>query len=108
MVLSSRCRPPECLRWRMRVSIPALLALAVRFAVCAEPLLGEGAESDEIIVTARKIPEDLARVPMSVQSLAGDALDRRRSSDLYDVQFAVPGFVATSAGMFGAGVALRG
>jgi iron complex outermembrane receptor protein len=63
---------------------------------------------EEIIVTARKVPEAISRVPMSVQALSGNSLDRRDLSSLYDLQMEVPGLVVNNRGMFGAGIALRG
>lgn len=63
---------------------------------------------DEVVVTARLFREDIARVPMSVQSVSGDFLDRRDLSNLYDLQYAIPGLVLNNRGMFGAGISLRG
>lgn len=71
------------------------------FAV-EEPLL------DEIVVTARKYEENLLRVPMSVQVLSGEFLDESDITSLYDLQFAVPGLVVASTGMFGPVLTLRG
>jgi iron complex outermembrane recepter protein len=63
---------------------------------------------DEIVVTARMVEEDITRVPMSVQALSGEYLEQRDLSNLYDLQYAVPGLVLTNRGMFGAGISLRG
>jgi iron complex outermembrane receptor protein len=68
----------------------------------------DGAGIEEIVVTARKLAENISRVPMSVQALSGDFLDRRNVTSLYDLQFDVPGLVVTNRGMFGAGISLRG
>ncbi len=62
----------------------------------------------EVVVTARKIEEDLREIPMSVQALSGDFLDQAGSTRLYELQFAVPGLVVNSTGMAGAGFSLRG
>ena len=62
----------------------------------------------EIIVTARKIEENLQDVPMSVQALSGDFLDEANLTRLYELQFNTPGLVVNNAGLFGAGFALRG
>ena len=59
-------------------------------------------------MTARMFPEDITRVPMSVQALSGEFLERRDLSNLYDLQFEVPGLVLNNRGMFGAGISLRG
>ncbi len=63
---------------------------------------------DEIIVTARKIPERLSDIPMSVQVVAGELIDEQGLDRLFDLQFNVPGLVVNNLGGFGAGIALRG
>lgn len=62
----------------------------------------------EVVVTARKIQEDLQDVPMSVQVLSGEFVDESGSTRLHELQFAIPGLVINNTGMFGAGFALRG
>ncbi len=62
----------------------------------------------EVVVTARKIEEDLQDVPLSVQVLTGEVLDATRATRLYELQFAIPGLVVTNLGMYGAGFSLRG
>ena len=69
---------------------------------------GEREGLDEVVVTARKVAEDILRVPMSVQALSGEYLERRDLSNLYDLQYEVPGLVINNRGMFGAGISLRG
>ena len=68
----------------------------------------EEAALEEVFVTARLISEDVHRVPMSVQAVSGEFLERRNLSNLYDLQYAVPGLVLNNRGMFGAGISLRG
>ena len=67
-----------------------------------------GEPLDEVVVTARMFPEEITRVPMSVQALSGESLERRDISSLSDLQFEVPGLVVNNRGMFGAGISLRG
>jgi iron complex outermembrane recepter protein len=62
----------------------------------------------EIIVTARRVTEDLRSVPISVQVIPGDLLDTLDLSRLYELQFNVPGLVVNNQGLFGAGFSLRG
>jgi len=62
----------------------------------------------EIIVTARKIEENVQDIPMSVQVLSGDFLDEANLTRLYELQFNTPGLVVNNVGLFGAGFALRG
>ena len=68
----------------------------------------EGATLTEIIVTARRIREDLQDVPMSVQALPGDFLDDAELTSLYDLQFNIPGLIVNNIGLFGARYTLRG
>jgi iron complex outermembrane receptor protein len=63
---------------------------------------------DEIIVTARKIDENIQDIPMSVQVLSAELLDTIDLSRIYDLQFNVPGLVVNNLGLNGAGFALRG
>jgi len=69
---------------------------------------GAAGAPEQVVVTARKIEEDLYSVPMSVQSLSGKFLDATDPSSLYALQFNVPGLVLASQGMFGVALALRG
>lgn len=62
----------------------------------------------EVVVTARKIEENLQDIPMSVQALSGEFIAESRATRLHDLQFAVPGFVVNTIGMFGASFSMRG
>lgn len=95
-------------RFTTRAGCAAAAGLLVPFAAPCQTGASESAAADEIVVTARKLPESIGRVPMSVQALAGEFLDRRDLSSLYDLQFEIPGLVVNNRGMFGAGLALRG
>jgi len=77
-------------------------------AFAQAPYTAQTVTLDEIIVTARKVPEPLQEVPMSVQALPGDFLQAEAITDLYSLQFAVPGLTVNSLGLNGAGVSLRG
>lgn len=79
-------------------------------AFCQESVAVPRGEAalEEVLVTARLISEDVLRVPMSVQAISGEFLERRDLSNLYDLQYAVPGLVLNNRGMFGAGISLRG
>ena len=52
---------------------------------------------DEIIVTARKVPEPVQEVPMSIQALPGDLLQATAITDLYGLQFNVPGLIVNNS-----------
>ena len=105
-------RLPRSLR---RMNDPLILLVAVGIGLTA-PLsarAGQGLSSDdnsleEIVVTARKIEENIYQVPLSVQVLPGELLDSAGLSRLFDLQHNVPGLVLNTVGMFGAGFALRG
>jgi len=69
----------------------------------------DGAATFEpVTVTARRVEEELLRVPVSVKVLPGELIDTTDLTSLYDLQFYAPGLVVTNNGMFGAGIALRG
>jgi iron complex outermembrane receptor protein len=68
----------------------------------------EPAIESEVVVTARKIAEDPQDVPMSVQVLSGEYLDESRTTRLHELQFAIPGLVVNTIGMFGVGMSMRG
>lgn len=67
-----------------------------------------GRSTEVVIVTARKVEEDVFSIPMSIQVLSRDHLDATDPTDLYEIQFDVPGLVVASTGMNGAGISLRG
>ena len=79
-------------------------------AFSRDPLLpdADGDPLSEIIVTARKVEENVQDIPMSVQVLSADFLDDADLTRLYELQFSIPGLVVSNAGMFGARFALRG
>ena len=96
-------------RTRAWLVASAVLMLPIAAPCQSSSKAGDASEPlHEMLVTARKVPEDVLRVPMSVQALAGDFLDASDESSLYEIQFDVPGLVVANLGMFGAGIALRG
>jgi iron complex outermembrane receptor protein len=62
---------------------------------------------DEIIVTARKTEERLQDVPMSLQVVTADLLDKTDTSHILQLQYSVPGLVVNNLGLNGAGFSLR-
>jgi len=62
---------------------------------------------DEVVVTARKTEESMQDVPMSVQVLTADLLDKVDATHLFDLQYNVPGLVVNNLGLNGAGFSLR-
>src|SRR5262245_25151850 len=66
------------------------------------------AEGTEVVVTARKIEESLQEDPRSGRALSGDSTAESRVTRMHELQFAVPGLVVNTVGMFGAGFSMRG
>ncbi|HEX7947929.1 MAG TPA: TonB-dependent receptor, partial [Phenylobacterium sp.] len=71
----------------------ATVALAADAEVAAPSV---GAQVEELVVTARRREESLARVPVSVSVVTADALQKRTVSSESDLQTAVPGLVVRS------------
>ena len=72
------------------------LALAVSAVLAAAPAIAadEGSETDvrEIIVTARKAPERLLDVPISITAFVSDDLQETGARDIFDLSRMTPGF----------------
>lgn len=87
--------------------VVAMLALPALVQAAPEPAQAP-VVMQEVIVTARRIAENLQDIPMSVRALSGEFLDESGATRLFELQFAVPGLVVNNTGMFGAGFSLRG
>lgn len=84
-------------------------ALAAAPGMCGAPeSQAEDAEAGEVIVTARKIRENVQAIPMSVQVLTAPLLNEGGATRLFELQFNIPGLVLNSTGFQGAGFSLRG
>jgi iron complex outermembrane recepter protein len=101
----SRSTHPDA--WPRRLAILGALVAPAAFAE-SSPAEADAAVVDEIIVTARKIEENVQDIPMSIQVLSGEFLDDIDLSRMYDLQFNVPGLVVTNVGLFGAIFSMRG
>ena len=106
MRYARRQRPPTSWHRGLGASLGCAAALLPATAPGQDRAVGE--PLDEVVVTARMFPEEITRIPMSVQALSGEFLERRGISTLSDLQFEVPGLVVNNRGMFGAGISLRG
>jgi len=97
-------------RRRRAASLPVLLALMqpVAYSQQVNESGFQPVTPDEIVVTARKSEEPVQAIPMSVQVLAGDLLDTLDRTNLFDLQFGIPGLVVNNLGLNGAGFSLRG
>lgn len=77
-------------------------------AVGSAPALAQNAQ---IVVTARKVSENLQDVPISISSFDADALEDAGALELGDVSKLAPNFTALPAGAFGSAtpnLAIRG
>ena len=92
----------------MSLSFIGSLISATAFSQAPLDALEEKDLLEEVVVTARKIEESVQHIPMSVQVLSQDFLDRADLTRLFELQFNVPGLVVNDQGMFGAGFSLRG
>ncbi|MDH5500268.1 MAG: TonB-dependent receptor, partial [Gammaproteobacteria bacterium] len=94
--------------WRIGpCGIGVLLPMCAICQPSPDPASNEEALS-EIVVTARKFEERVQDIPMSVQVLSAEFLDKADTTRLFDLQFNVPGLVVSNLGLFGAGFSLRG
>jgi iron complex outermembrane receptor protein len=67
------------------------------------------AQTEEIIVTARKKNESLISVPVVVTAISAQGLEKAQIHDMYSLQSHVPGLVmGTQIGAISSGVSLRG
>jgi iron complex outermembrane receptor protein len=89
---------------KMKISaITAAVAAGVIFvsgAARAQSAASSSPEAalDEIIVSARKVSEDVQRVPISITALSGDQLKRQSVTELMDIQTTVPNLFLQPSG----------
>lgn len=80
-------------QWTAAVSMAALAALCAPSTAWA----ADDAEEDpEIIVTAQKREQDLLDVPLSIQAVSGEQLEREGSKELNDLIESIPGASSVS------------
>jgi iron complex outermembrane recepter protein len=93
-----------------RLATVSVIGISMPAAVLAQTPLAAATDAvgEIVVVTARKIEEDLQDVPMSVQALSRDFLDEANLTRLYELQFSTPGLVVTNVGLFGSAFSLRG
>src|SRR5688500_11508418 len=83
-----------------------LTTVGIGLALEAIPV---GAQTEEIIVTARKREESILRVPVVATAITQESLEKFQTNDLYAVANRVPGFVmGESVGTVGIQTSLRG
>ena len=105
---------PRCRRKRLARRAALALWACLGTGLLPPPALASGdttpgtGDLEEVIVTARKLSERLRDIPVSVQVLTAEELERSDLSGLFDLQYRIPGLVLNTTGMFGGGMSLRG
>jgi len=74
----------------------ALVAIATAFPAYAQDADKDGANSDDIVVTARKRDEDIQTVPIAITAYTADQLAARGISNFNDLGNSTPGVAITS------------
>ncbi len=75
------------------ILVPATSVAAQEATPASADTAEAGAETDGIVVTARRRAEDISRVPTTVTALGQEALQQRSIATQSDLQAAVPGLV---------------
>jgi outer membrane receptor protein involved in Fe transport len=78
------------------MSVMVATCFAAGYAPRAAAQEKEAAPLEEIVVTAQKRSEVLAKVPLSISVLTGDALERQQADNFLDFAPMVPGLSLTS------------
>lgn len=81
---------------RVALQGTALVAIATAFPAYAEEAEKDGAESNDIVVTARKRDEDIQTVPIAITAYTADQLAERNISNFNDLGNSTPGIAITS------------
>ncbi len=74
----------------------ALVAIATAFPAYAQEADKDGANNDDIVVTARKRDEDVQTVPIAITAYTADQLAARGISNFNDLGNSTPGIAITS------------
>jgi iron complex outermembrane receptor protein len=94
-----------------RAGIASLAFIATSPVWAQEAPTGAAGDGlDEIVVTARKVAENLQDVPISITALSGEELAQRNATTVYDVQRGTPSLFirTTSSSSSTLSIALRG
>lgn len=92
--------------------VRALLATASTLAIptmaWADAVPGSEADGAEVVVTARRRSENIQDVPISVQAISGETLERKGTIDLQSLIDQTPGLNATGGNPRNFSVTIRG
>ncbi len=81
---------------RAALSGTALVAIAAAFPAYAQEADEDGANSNDIVVTARKRDEDIQTVPIAITAYTAEQLAERGISNFNDLGNSTPGIAITS------------
>lgn len=101
--MSKRSMAKPCLLGSVALSLPLLAAMPAQAQTAPVTL-------EEIVVTARKVSENIQDIPLSITALSGDALEDRSVREVRDLSATVPNVViqASNNDPGSATVAIRG
>ena len=74
----------------LSASVLAISGVASGPAYCQDSEAGAATQLGEVIVTARRVSENLQDVPVAVTALSADALKQRNVNQVSDLQFSIP------------------
>lgn len=81
---------------RVALQGTALVAIATAFPAYAQDADKDGADSNDIVVTARKRDEDIQTVPIAITAYTAEQLSERGISNFNDLGNSTPGIAITS------------
>ena len=97
-----------------RLGIAGLLGSAAAVALCSHAYaqsqaVGEATRLEEVVVTARRVEENIQKVPLAVTALSGEAVKQQGIVTTTDIMFAAPSVqMTTSFGRLTGGFSIRG
>lgn len=83
-------------------------ALAIAFPVMAQEVAPKPGEIQEVVITASKRKESIQSVPMSVDAISGESLQKLNVQQFSDIEKLSPGLVMNEAGGRNQNITLRG
>ena len=90
--MHNTANPPAPARINRPASAAVLAALALGIGAMPPATAQEGQGLEEILVTARKIEENLRDIPLTVSAFTEQALEEQGIASLQDIADATPGF----------------
>ena len=72
--------------------MPAVIASAIAFAAFAETSSAQEAALEEIVVTARKVEENLMEAPLAISAMSAGTLEKMNLTEMGEIASFTPGF----------------